>query len=77
MSLASGRAARHLAPSAKNQALAKLAQLKQGGLKRTDQFEVRRRPCLPRSSRRANGLDLCSRALVLWLVRRATGGGGG
>ena len=40
-SLASGRSARSLAPSAKSQALAKLAQLKQGGLKRTDQFEVR------------------------------------
>ena len=36
--LASGRTARSLAPNAKQQALAKLATLKQGGLKRTDQF---------------------------------------
>ena len=55
MSIAAGRAARQLAPNAKSQALAKLAQLKQGGIKRTDQFEVRRRPCLPRSSRAAIG----------------------
>ena len=43
MSLASGRAARSIAPNSKQQALAKLAQLKQGGLKRTDQFAV----CVP------------------------------
>ena len=35
---ASGRAARSLAPNKKQQALASLAQLKQGGLKRTEQF---------------------------------------
>ena len=42
MSLAEGRSARQLAPNAKALALQKLAALKQGGLKRTDQFEVRR-----------------------------------
>ena len=40
MSLASGRAARQVAPNSKQQALAKLAQLKQSGIKRTDQFAV-------------------------------------
>ena len=42
MSLAQGRSARQIAPNSKQQALAKLAVLKQGGLKRTEQFEVRR-----------------------------------
>ena len=44
MSLATGRAARQLAPNKKQQALASLAQLKQGGLKRSEQFTVSARP---------------------------------
>jgi hypothetical protein len=41
MSLASGRSQRQLAPSAKKNALAQLAELKRTGVKRSDQFEVR------------------------------------
>ena len=40
MSLAQSRSSRQLAPNSKQQALAKLASLKQGGLKRTEQFAV-------------------------------------
>ena len=39
-SLASGREARRIAPNAKKNALAQLADLKNKGIKRSDQFEV-------------------------------------
>ena len=47
MSLAQSRSSRQLAPNSKQQALAKLASLKQGGLKRTEQFAVRARAHTP------------------------------
>ena len=65
MSLAQGRSARQIAPNSKQQALAKLANLKQGGLKRTDQFQVRLPPPRARSPRRTPHTTR-SHALVLF-----------
>ena len=70
MSLAQGRSARQIAPNSKQQALAKLANLKQAGLKRTDQFQVR----LPPPRARSLAARPTQRALTLsfYFARRSS-----
>ena len=71
MSLAQGRAQRTIAPNAKKNALAQLADLKNRGIKRSDQFTVRRaarRGAIPRAVPLLAGAGICQRAASLACV---------